>query len=336
MKAVRLHDALDLRVEEVEPPPPPPPGYVNLKVRAAGICGSDLHNFRTGQWISRRPSTAGHEFCGEVIAVGAGVTELKVGDYVSADSRVWCGACAACLSGRPHICEKLGFVGEVCDGGFAEQTQLPAKLVVRHDRALARRVAAMAEPLAVSLHAVRRLALPAGEPVLVIGCGTIGGLSALLLSRLHDGPLLLADLNASRLALVEDVTGGHRVALERASISAALRHRRLRYALDATGSGQAIRAGLDLLAGGGAFALVGISHGRIDLDPNLLVEREIGLLGCHAFNEELPEAVSLLPTLAPSLERLCDPIATLDDVPDTYRKLLDGGASKLKSIVELG
>ena len=187
MKAVRLHDALDLRVEEVETPPPPPPGHVNLKVRAAGICGSDLHNFRTGQWISRRPSTAGHEFCGEVIAVGDGVADLKAGDYVSADSRVWCGTCLACLSGRPHVCESLGFVGEVCDGGFAEVVQLPARLLVRHDRSLAPRVAAMAEPLAVALHAVRRLALPAGEPILVMGCGTIGGLSALLLSKLHDG-----------------------------------------------------------------------------------------------------------------------------------------------------
>ena len=335
MKAVRLHDALDLRVEEVKTPPPPPPGYVNLKVRAAGICGSDLHNFRTGQWISRRPSTAGHEFCGEVIAVGDGVADLKVGDYVSADSRVWCGACPACLSGRPHVCEKLGFVGEVCDGGFAEQVQLPARLLVRHDRSLAPRIAAMAEPLAVALHAVRRLALPAGEPILVIGCGTIGGLSALLLSKLHDGPLLLADLNADMLALVEGVTGGRRADLDKASIEALLGDRRLRYALDATGSVQAIRAGLDLLSGGGAFALVGISHGRIDLDPNLLVEREIGLLGCHAFNDELPEAVSLLPALAQSLDRLCDPIPTLDDVPGTYKRLLDGGSSKLKSVVEL-
>jgi len=335
MKAVRLHDALDLRVEEVAEPAPPPPGHVNLKVRAAGICGSDLHNFRTGQWISRRPSTAGHEFCGEVIAVGEGVLDFQIGDFVLTDSRVWCGQCPSCRSGRMMICEKLGFVGEVCDGGFAEQTQLPARLLMRHDRALPARIAAMAEPLAVALHAVRRLALPKGEPVLVIGCGTIGGLSALLLSRLHDGPLLLVDRNVDRLALVEDLTGGVRVDLDRASIHALLGDRRLRYALDATGSVQAIHAGISLLAGGGTLALVGISHGTITLDPNLLVEREIGLLGCHAFNDELPEAVSLLPELAGALDRLCEPIKSLDDIPATYERLMQHGSPKLKSVVEL-
>lgn len=334
MKAVRLYDAMDLRVEEVDAPACPPAGHVNLRVLAAGICGSDLHNYRTGQWISRRPSTAGHEFCGEVVAVGDGVVGFERGDIVAVDSRVCCGVCPACRSGLANVCEKLGFVGEVCDGGFAEQVQLPARLLLRLEAPLSPRVAAMAEPLAVALHTVKRLAARPGEPVLVIGCGTIGGLSALVLSRMHQGPLLVADLNADRLALVEEVTGGRGMALTRAGLERVLEGSRLRYAIDATGSVQAIRAGLELLSGGGALALVGISHGRLDLDPNALVEREIGLLGCHAFRDELGEAVRLLPVLAPQLERLCERVDCLDAIPATYEKLLAGGSAKLKSIVE--
>jgi (R,R)-butanediol dehydrogenase/meso-butanediol dehydrogenase/diacetyl reductase len=91
-----------------------------LRITAAGICGSDLHNFRTGQWISRSPSVAGHEFAAEVVELGAGVTGFALGDKVVADSRFWCGTCAACRRGLPQVCETLGFVGEVCDGGFAE------------------------------------------------------------------------------------------------------------------------------------------------------------------------------------------------------------------------
>lgn len=333
MKAVRLHDAMDLRVEEVEAPGAPPAGFVNLAVRAAGICGSDLHNYRTGQWISRRPSTAGHEFCGRVTAVGDAVDGLAVGDVVVSDSRVWCGRCPACARGLSNVCEALGFVGEVCDGGFADQVQLPARLVIRHAPSLSARVAAMAEPLAVALHAVRRLAARPGEPVLVVGCGTIGGLSALLLSRLHDGPILLADLNAGRAAKVAELVAGTPVALEREAITAASGGRRLRYALDATGSVGAIRAALDLLYGGGALALVGISHGKLDLDPNLLVEREISLVGCHAFAGELPEAVALLPQLAPALEGISEVIASLDEVPGAYDRLLKGGGTALKTIV---
>ncbi|MDW9546456.1 zinc-dependent alcohol dehydrogenase [Sinorhizobium meliloti] len=335
MKAVRLYGAMDLRVGEVAEPSAPPPGFVNLEVRAAGICGSDLHNYRTGQWISRRPSTAGHEFCGRVTAIGEGVSHVVRGDLVSADSRMWCGTCPACTSGRSNVCETLGFVGEICDGGFAEAVQLPARLVVRHDPQLSPHVAAMAEPLAVALHAVRRLAIPAGEPVLVIGCGTIGGLSALLLSRLHDGPLLLGDLNADKAALVAEVTGGAVVALDRAVVEAALSGGRVRYALDATGSIQAIARALDILSGGGALALVGIGHGKLDFDPNIIVEREISLVGCHAFAGELREAVGLLVDLAPALQRFIEVLPALDDVPEAYERLLRGESKALKTIIEV-
>lgn len=335
MKAVRLYGANDIRVEEMAAPSAPPAGFVNLQVRAAGICGSDLHNFRTGQWISRSPSTAGHEVCGRVTEIGDGVSQFVVGDVVSCDSRVWCGSCPACASGRSNVCERLGFLGEVCDGGFADEVQVPAKLLVRHHHQLSPHIAAMAEPLAVALHAVRRLSVPTGEPVLVVGCGTIGGLSALILSRLHDGPLLLADLNTEKAALVAEVTGGTVVPLEKAGILAALSGGRLRHALDATGSLQAIARTVDLLFGGGSLALVGISHGKLDFDPNVLVEREISLIGCHAFADELPEAVGLLSEFAPALHRFIEVLPSLDDVPDAYERLLRGDSKALKTIIDV-
>lgn len=335
MKAVRLYAARDLRVEEIDRPAAPGPGEVRLRVAAAGICGSDLHNFRTGQWISRSPSVAGHEFAGVVTEIGDGVADFAPGDTVAADSRFWCGECPACLSGRRNVCIKLGFVGEVCDGGFAEETVLPARLLVKHDPALDAGVAAMAEPLAVALHAVRRQAVAAGEPVLVVGCGPIGGLAALLLSRLHEGKLLVCDLNAERAGLVAKVTGATAVGLDADAIAAALGGRPLRHALDATGSVAALRAVLDMLAGGGSLALVGISHGRLDLDPNLLVEREIALVGCHAFADELPEAVAMLPALADPLSRLIGEEVGIDAVPAAYDRLLAGRARGLKTIIRM-
>jgi (R,R)-butanediol dehydrogenase/meso-butanediol dehydrogenase/diacetyl reductase len=335
MKAARLYAAGDLRVEEVSAPGHPQPGWVRLKVVAAGICGSDLHNFRTGQWISRSPSTAGHEFAGVVVSVGEGVTEFSPGDHVVADSRFWCGACANCRAGRKNVCETLGFVGEVCDGGFAQEAILPARLLVRHDAALDPRVAAMAEPLAVALHAIRRLNIRKGEPALIAGCGPIGGFAALLLSRLHDGPVLVADRNDRRAALVAEVTKARPTGLDKALVAAVLDGRPLRHALDATGSVPAIMALVDLLAGGGTLGLVGIAHGRLDLDPNLLVEREISLVGCHVYVDELAEAVGLLPDLQPQLLRLVDEEIGVDDIPAAYRRLLAGRSAGLKTIVRL-
>lgn len=334
MKAVRLYAAGDLRVEDIASPPAPGAGEVRVAVTAAGICGSDLHNFRTGAWISRSPSVAGHEFTGRVMAVGEGVAGLKIGDAVVADSRVTCGVCAACRGGRPNVCEKLGFVGEVCEGGFAEEVVLPASLLVKAPDNVDAAALAMAEPLAVALHAVKRLAVPAGSPVLIAGCGPIGGLAALVLSERHDGPLLVADRNADRAGRVAEVTGASVVELTSEAVAEGLAGQPLLAVLDATGHPGVIGALLDLVSPGGTLALVGIGHGSLAIDPVRLVEREIALAGCHAFIDELPEAVALMPRLEDRLLALVDETITLDDVPAAYARLLDGRSAGLKTIIK--
>ncbi|RWN29239.1 MAG: dehydrogenase [Mesorhizobium sp.] len=334
MKAARLYGPGDLRIEDIATPGVPDAGWVKLKVDAAGICGSDLHNFRTGQWISRSPSTAGHELTGTVTAIGAGVDAFAIGDRVVADSRFWCGDCAQCHGGRRHLCASLGFVGEVCDGGFAEQAVLPARLLHIIDAGLDERVAAMAEPLAVALHAVRRLPKTAGS-VLVVGCGPIGGLAALLLSRTFAGTVLVADRNQARSARVSQVTGARIVDLNRDAVAAATANAPLLAAIEATGSVAALNQLLGVVDPGGTIAMVGIFHGRLDIDPNTLVEREIGLLGCHAFADELPEAVRMLGELSEPLLALIDQEIGLDDIPAAYERLLAGHSDGLKTIIRM-
>lgn len=160
MKAARFYGVGDLRIEDIAPPSALPDDAVRVRVLAAGICGSDLHNFRTGQWIGPLPVTPGHEFCGEVLAIGSAVSRFAVGDRVVADSRVGCGHCAACQSGRHNLCSSLGFVGEVCDGGFAEQVQLPASRLLRVPDTLPAAIAALSEPLGVALRVVNQLNPP--------------------------------------------------------------------------------------------------------------------------------------------------------------------------------
>lgn len=335
MRAVRLHAVKDLRFEQVPALEAPGPGWVLLDVHAAGICGSDLHNFSTGQWISRRPSTAGHEFCGRIAAVGDGVTAIAPGDAVVADSRYWCGTCDQCRAGQHNSCQSLGFVGEVCDGGFAEQVLLPVRLVHKRPDGVDPRASAMAEPLAVALHAVRKIAPEPGKPVLIVGCGTIGGFCALLLSRLHDGPILLTDRNADRANAVAAVTGGEVVDLTAKAIARATHGRPLRYAIDATGSIAALGQILAVIGPNSTLGLVGISHGKLDLDPNILVEREISLVGCHAFNDELPDAIAMTATLQDALISLIDETITLDAVPAAFERLLAGNVQGLKTIISI-
>ena len=333
MKAVRLHGVGDLRVETIRDPGEPGPGHVCIEVVAAGICGSDIHNFRTGQWLTDAARVAGHELAGRVVAIGRGVETLRLGELVVGDSRMWCGSCPQCAAGRPHLCETLGFVGEVCDGGFAEMVVLPARLLHRVNPGVEPVVAALAEPLAVALHAISRLAAAPGEPVLVAGCGPIGGIAALLLSKQHGSKVLIADRNAARRSLVANVTGAAIVELDEASVAGALDGQLLCGAIEATGRICVLSQLLELMPGGGRIALVGIFHGELGLDPNRLVERELSLLGCHAFQDELPKAVTLLDEIAPALRRFVEAEITLDEVPSAYQRLASGQANGLKVVV---
>ncbi len=327
MLAARLYGAGDIRVESIPPPDEPGPHEVRMAVRAAGICGSDLHNYRTGRWITRAPSTPGHEFAGEVLSVGAAVQGLVAGDRVVADSRYWCGVCTSCVAGRYHLCTHLGFVGEVCDGGFAEQVVLPARLLMKHDKSLASEVAATAEPLAVALHAVSRLAPGPADTVLVTGSGMIGALSALLLARAPGRTVLIADRNVERAGRVADATGGRVVDIDAASLSA------VSGVIEATGSAQLLSALPGLLPGGARIAMVGIYHGTLDLDPTILVEREISLTGCHAFTDELPKALALLPELSGAIASFLDLSSGIADVPAAYERIIKGQSPWPKTII---
>ncbi|GAB0118874.1 zinc-dependent alcohol dehydrogenase [Acidisoma sp. 7E03] len=333
MRAIRFHAVGDLRFEEVPRPGAPGPGEVLLRVRAAGICGSDLHNYRTGQWVAALPVTPGHEFAGEVLAVGPDVMGFALGDLAVADSRVPCGHCLACAEVRFNHCTALGFVGEVCEGGFAEEVMLPAARLLKAPAGLAPEIAAMSEPLAVALHAARRLDPAPGAPVLVVGGGTIGGLTALLLAEQGFGPILLAERNAARAALLAEVVGTVTVPLEEAAIRAACGGAAPRFCLDATGSLDVLRVLLRATAAGGRIALVGIFHGEGALDPNLIVERELDLRGCSVYGGEQAEALALLARLAPKLGRLAEAPIGLAEVPAAYERLLRGDSSKLKTLI---
>lgn len=334
MRAIRFHGVGDLRCEEVPEPGNPPPGFALLRVLAAGICGSDLHNYQTGQWIAGLPVTPGHEFCAEVLAVGSGVNGVVAGDHVVVDSRANCGECDYCLRGQGNLCRRMGFVGEVCDGGFAEQTLQPAHRLIKVSADVSAEVAALAEPLGVALRVLRRLNAPAGEPVLVAGGGPIGGLAALLMRELDDRPVLLIERNEIRAALLKDVAGVQHVALDADCIREACGGTEPRYAIEATGSGAVLGGVLDAIGSGGRVALVGLFHGAPTLNTNALVEREIDLVGCSVFQDEQQDAVALLPRLAAKLSRLVSAPIELADVPSAYRILLRGEAGTLKTIVK--
>lgn len=330
MKAVQLYGVGDLRVDDVAEPADPAAAEVLVQVDAAGICGSDLHNFRTGQWISRAPTVPGHEFCGTIRAAGS-QSGLRAGDRVVADSRVFCGSCDSCQRGRPHLCRAIGYVGEVCDGGFAPLVRLPgSQILALPDQNVDPLAAAMAEPLAVAAHTVNRLAPEAGGPVAIAGAGAIGALAALLLSHRGLGPVFVADRNAARLKLVTDVCGARPADLADLAGSIGAQPD---LAIEATGSAAVAASLLGQMAPGGRVASVGIFHGLTQMDMNQIVEGEIDWLGCASFHDELKHVLPLLTPLTPQLRLLAGAPIGIDEVPAAYRALIDGKLATIKTLV---
>ena len=329
MRALRLHGIGDIRVEDVPEPRITRPDQVKLRVAYAGICGSDLHNYKTGMWISRIPSIPGHEFAAMVVETGDGVEDLAVGDHVVADSRMTCGTCAPCRSGRRQFCADLGFVGEVNDGGFAEFTVQPARVLKRlPDLDFPLDVAALAEPLAVAIHALNRLDAGPGDRVLVAGAGIIGALCALILKHRGQEKVAIADLNRARLERAVEVAQATAYDLSRPRAAAPIDA-----AIDATGSPAVVNSILHLLPGGSRLALVGLAHGPSTIDLNAVVEKGIDLRGCAAFNDELGTAIGLLGPLRTDLEKLISRPVGLARAREKFIELSEGKSSETKVIL---
>jgi (R,R)-butanediol dehydrogenase/meso-butanediol dehydrogenase/diacetyl reductase len=332
MKSARLHDKRDIRFEEVSMASVPEAGQVRVKVAYAGICGSDIHNFKTGQWITRKPSIAGHEFSGVIESAGSNVSGFKIGDRVAVDSRIYCGECQNCRSVHQHLCDKLGFIGEAIDGGFAEYITLPARLLVKCKPEARLDVAALAEPLAVALHALAKLNAPKDSPILIVGCGPIGALCAVAADLIDERKLLISDINQDRQAHIFSLTGASPVDLSTFDQFNNQTLKPVRHIIDTTGNVGVISQLISKLSGA-SLALVGIGQGSFTLNPAHLVEREIALVGCHAFSTELTEAVRMLEIYPNDFAALIGPMISLEQVPAAYEQISAGKAEGIKTMI---
>lgn len=176
MLAAIFYGPHEIRVEEVADPVPGP-GEAVVRVRAAGICGGDLHEYRAGRRLYDVPyprPPQGHEFAGEVVAVGADVDGLAPGDRVAVQPMIGCGACEACRHGRMALCPRLEHLGVARSGGFAELCVAPAANLFPLPDHVELDEAALLDCTAVAVHAVQRVPIPAGARVTVLGAGAIG------------------------------------------------------------------------------------------------------------------------------------------------------------------
>lgn len=277
-----------MRLADV-PLPEPKPGDVLVKVRATAVCGTDLHIAQWTPWAQhagiRLPLIMGHEFSGEVVALGRDAAGVQPGDYVAGETHVPCGQCYQCRNGLQHICGDLRLFGIHRDGCFAEYATIPAICAHRIPTTIPPNVAAMLEPLGTSVRAVLEVH-PAGETVVVLGCGPIGLFAVAAAKAVGAARVIATDVREERLRLALALGADLALDARRVKVADAVLEETGGVGADAiveaSGSVPAIEGAWRFLRKGGTVALIGLPSDsvRLNLGPDVIF-KEARIIGIH-------------------------------------------------------
>ena len=342
MRALVLSKYKHLEVADV-PAPVVGSRDVLVRVAACGICGSDVHGYDGSSGRRIPPIVMGHEAAGVVAGVGAEVRGFRVGDRVTFDSTVFCGACEFCQRGEVNLCNDRQVVGVSCGeyrraGAFAEFVAVPERVVYRLPEGLGFAEAAMLEAVSVALHAVRVSELKGGETALVIGAGMIGLLVLQAARAAGCSRVFVADVDETRLKLAKDL-GADIVLLAsgEALVSEVMRltsGRGVDVALEAVGRDETVTAAIECVRKGGTVTLVGNIAPSVTLPLQRVVTRQIRLQGSCASAGEYGEAMELMSAGKIQVGPLITAVAPLSDGPRWFARLYEREPNLMKIVLD--
>ncbi len=328
MKAVKFYGIGDVRTDDI-PAVVAPDDQALIQVLYGGICGSDLHIYRKGMFVEKLEETMGHEFVGRIISSPEG-SGFQPGDMVVGDPRVPCGQCQSCWEGTPHRCDALGFIGEVRPGGFAELLALePEKLVLVPEGTDPKR-AAVAEPLAVAVHACRAIAASEPKNVAVVGAGPIGLLiTCLLKGEYKIEQVSVVDRDDFRRSMAV------RAGADRAEADLSDFDIKFDCAIDAVGLEVVLNAAINAVRPGGSIYISAIYEHLPVVDVNALVSAEKRIFGNNAYSfQDLEEAVRLIAAGNLDLDWLVTRILPADQAAEGFRLLTAPAKTDLKILLD--
>ena len=356
------------------PTPTPGDDEVLVRVRACGVCGSDVHGYDGTSGRRIPPLVMGHEAAGVIEQVGGAVDAFRRGDRVTFDSTVSCGRCAFCRRGEVNLCDNRMVLGVSCgdyrrDGAFAEYVSVPARILYRLPDALPFEHAAVIEALSVAVHAVGRGSLDfarrrqtgvpspslgAGRsgsdrgpldsargrqtPVVVIGCGMIGLLVIQVLRARGITDVIAIDVDEERRALALRLGAAHALDARDPSLPSAILAmtggRGADVAYEAVGRPETVRAAIRSVRKGGTVTLIGNLTPNVELPLQEVVTRELSLLGSCASSGEYPECIDLLASGVVDVAPLISVTAPLEEGPAWFDRLHRGDGRLMKVILQ--
>src|SRR5579884_1907270 len=349
MRALRFHGAHDLRLEDV--PEPSAPGADEVVVRPAncGICGTDLHEYTACPIVTpvephpltgaQNPQILGHEFAGEVVAVGGQVTRVREGDRVAIMPLAYCGRCSYCRRGLQHLCATMGCVGlSHAWGGMAELATVAEYQIVRLPDGVSYEQGALIEPAAVAAYGVERADVAPGDRVLVTGAGPIGALAVLCAHAAGASTVYVSEPNPARHERAEALRVATVLDPSALDVPAFLHQETdglgVDVAIECSGNERGFNAAVASLRRRGTLAQTGLFVGQASVEPMLWSLNDLSIIGtwCYWVYDFDRIAAQIAAGSLP-VERVVTSTVGLDDAPDAFERLASGAADEIKILV---
>lgn len=342
MKALVLSEYKNLQLQDL-PVPQPAADELLIRIKACGICGSDVHGFdgSTGRRIP--PIVMGHEASGVVEAVGHSVANFRVGDRVTFDSTVYCGDCFYCRRGQINLCDHREVIGVSTPlfhrmGAFAEYVTVPSRIAYALPDKMPFAHAALIEAASVAVHGASLTTIEPGDTAVVIGAGMIGLLTLQAVREAGAARVFVVDLDETRLKMARDLGATETFNSKTQNVIAEVQKRTegrgADVALECVGITDAIGLAVESVRKGGAVTLVGNVAPRIELALQSVVSRQIRLQGSCASCGEYPEVIAMMADERIRVQPLVSAVAPLEDGASWFQRLYDHEPGLLKVVLQ--
>ena len=337
MKAAVFYGPKDIRIEEV-PIPECGSDEVLIKVKRAGMCGSDLHIY-TGGFKIPTPQVIGHEFAGEVTAVGNGVRGIEIGERVTAEHVIPCGKCRYCKAGEPNLCVNMRIIGAHLPGGMAEYVKVPAELVYKLPEKFTYDEGVLVEPLSIAVYAVRNSGLKVGDTIAVIGQGPIG-LFIAAAAKASGATVIGVDRDDARLEYARRAAfADHTVNSTNEDVVSRVVELSGGIGVDASfeavGREETAEQSLEITRKTGTVILVGLYEGQAKLDIMQILRKELKVIGTWTESLVFDKTIALLADGRVDYTGFITHRYPLSDVKQALEDSLAHRGSRIKTVIEI-
>jgi L-iditol 2-dehydrogenase len=341
MNALLLTEYMKLELVDF-PEPATGPDDVLVRVRACGICGSDVHGFDGSSGRRNPPLIMGHEAAGEVAKTGANVTDLRPGDRVTFDSTVYCGKCAFCTRGDMNLCDNREVVGVAPKefkrhGAFAEYVSVPRRIVYKLPETFPFEQAALIEAVSIGVHAVSITPVRLGDSAIVIGAGMIGLVTLQAAKAAGCSRIIAVDMEDSKIEAAKAMGATEGINPKTTNVPDAVREltggRGADVAFECVGYSQPVNTAIQSVRKGGAVTLVGNLQPNIEIPLQYVVTRQIRLQGSCASNGEYPQCIDLMARGVIKVKPLISAVAPLTEGPSWFNRLYHHEPNLMKVVL---